>query len=95
MSRQEVTVFAIQGGVCRYGGQAFFDKCLSLHNRIAASSYMPPTGMKMAAFDFSKAAISRQARENASAVRRLFSFAVVRQFKALSYLWSDCFPFVW
>lgn len=38
-------------------GLGFFDKCLSLHSRMAASSYVPPVGMKMTAFDFSKAVI--------------------------------------
>ena len=57
VSRQETTIFANLGGVRRYGGQAFFDKCLSLHNRMAASSYVPPVDIKAAAFDFSKAAV--------------------------------------
>ena len=57
MGRQEVTVFAILGGVRRYGGQAFFDKCLSIRNRMAASSYEPPADIRTAAFDFSKAAV--------------------------------------
>ncbi|WP_251316494.1 hypothetical protein [Flintibacter muris] len=49
MSRQKTTIFANLGGVHRYGSQAFFDKYLSTFNRMAASSYMPPTGHKKAA----------------------------------------------
>jgi len=43
---------------------------------------------KTAAFDFSKAAISRQVRGKSSAVRQLFSFAIVRQivFLFLAYM---------
>ena len=40
MSRQKMTIFAILGGVRRCGGQAFFDKLLSICNCIAAFSYM-------------------------------------------------------
>jgi len=38
MGRQKATVFAGVGGVRRCGVQAFFDKCLSLHKRMAVSS---------------------------------------------------------
>jgi len=58
MSRQKTTIFASLGRGCRCGRQAFFDKCLSTFNRMAASSYMPPVSIKMTAFDFSKAVIS-------------------------------------
>ena len=58
MSRQNTTIFANMGRGCRCGRQAFFDKCLSTFNRMAASSYMPPVSIKMTAFDFSKAVIS-------------------------------------
>ncbi|WP_207709438.1 hypothetical protein, partial [Pseudoflavonifractor sp. 60] len=51
MSRQETTVFASLGGVRRCGGQAFFDKCLSTFCRMAASSYVPPVDIKMAALN--------------------------------------------
>ena len=51
MSRQKMTIFAILGGVRRCGGQAFFDKCLSLHSRMAASSYVPPVDIKTAALN--------------------------------------------
>ena len=56
MSRQGATIFASRGGMRRCGSQAFFDKCLSICNRMAASSCMPPAEMKMAALSFSKAA---------------------------------------
>ena len=35
MSRQKTTIFANMGRGCRYGRQAFFDKCLSACSRIA------------------------------------------------------------
>ena len=38
IDRLETTVFATLGGVRRCGGQAFFDKCLSSCNCMAASS---------------------------------------------------------
>jgi hypothetical protein len=40
MGRQETTIFASLGGVRRCRGQAFFNKCLSTCNRMAAFSYM-------------------------------------------------------
>ncbi len=52
MSRQETTIFASLGGVRRCGGQAFFDKCLSLHSRMAASSHVPPMNIKAAVLKF-------------------------------------------
>ena len=39
MSRQKTTIFAIMGSIRRHKRQAFFDKCLSICNRMAASSY--------------------------------------------------------
>ncbi|WP_160638291.1 hypothetical protein [Pseudoflavonifractor sp. 60] len=48
MSRQETTIFAKLGRVRRCGGQAFFDKCLSICNRMAASSCVPPKNIKTA-----------------------------------------------
>ena len=57
MSRQKTTIFAYLGKGHRCRGQAFFDKCLSTFNCMAASSYVPPVGMKMTAFDFSKVVI--------------------------------------
>ena len=48
MGRLETTIFATLGEVRRCGGQAFFDKCLSIHNRMAASSYVPPKRKKVA-----------------------------------------------
>ncbi|MEY8262279.1 hypothetical protein AALA80_18360 [Oscillospiraceae bacterium 50-60] len=47
----ETTIFAILDRVRRCGGQAFFDKCLSLHSRMAASSYVPPVDIKTAALN--------------------------------------------
>ncbi len=46
MRRQETTIFATLGGVCRCVGQAFFIMCLSTSNRMAASSYIPPFNCK-------------------------------------------------
>ena len=60
MSRQKTTIFAYLGKGHRCRGQAFFDKCLSTFNCMAVSSYVPPVGMKMTAFDFSKVVISER-----------------------------------
>ena len=51
MGRQEATVFASVGGVRRCGGWAFFDKRLSICNRMAAFSYEPPMDKKTAALN--------------------------------------------
>ncbi|MEZ3436857.1 hypothetical protein [Flintibacter muris] len=51
MSRQGTTVFASLGGVRRCGGKTFFDKYLSTFCRMAASSYVPPVDIKMAALN--------------------------------------------
>jgi len=51
MDRLETTVFAPLGRSRRCGGRAFFDKCLSLHSRMAASSYVPPVDIKTAALN--------------------------------------------
>jgi len=49
MINLKLTIFATLGGVRQCGGQAFFDKCPSTCNRIAASSYVPPADIKTAA----------------------------------------------
>ena len=54
MDRLETTIFATLGEVRRCGGQAFFDKCLSIRNRMAASSYCRQSIKKLAALIFSK-----------------------------------------
>lgn len=51
MDRLETTVFAPLGRSRRYGDQAFFDMCLSICNRMAASSYVPPVDIKTAALN--------------------------------------------
>jgi len=43
----------------RCGGQAFFDKCLSTCNRMAASSYVPPAEDKKLAALKSKPPLER------------------------------------
>ena len=58
--RQDFTIFAVVDRVFHWRSQAFFDKCLSTFNCMAASSYVPPVGMKMTAFDFSKTVISER-----------------------------------
>ena len=63
MSRQEMTFFASEGGVRRYGDQAFFDKYLSIRqryrNRMAAPSGMPPTEHKNGGFEFQNRRIGK------------------------------------
>ncbi|NBJ95370.1 hypothetical protein [Parablautia muri] len=60
MSRQKMTIFAILGGVRRCGGQAFFDKCLSTCNCMAASSYLPPVlDIKSGGFEIKTTANSK------------------------------------
>ena len=56
MCRQETTVFASLGGGHRCVGQAFFDKCLSIRNRMAASSLIAAKTKKSGGSDFLKAA---------------------------------------
>jgi len=52
MDRLETTVFAPLGRSRRCGGRAFFDKCLSTCNRMAASSYCRQSAKKLAALIF-------------------------------------------
>ena len=53
MSRLETTIFASLGRGCRCKGQAFFDKYLSIRNRMAVSSCCRQT-QKSGGSDFSK-----------------------------------------
>ena len=75
MSRQETTVFASLGRVRRCGGQAFFDKCLSTFCRMAASSYVPPVDIKMAALNNQNRRMEQNiGMGNRPAQQRFFSF---------------------
>ena len=75
MSRQKMTIFAILGGVRRCGGRALFDKCLSLHSRMAASSYVPPVDIKTAALNNqNRRWKERLDMRNRPAQQRFFSF---------------------
>ncbi len=49
--RQDFTIFAVVDRVFHWRCQTFFDKYLSTFNRMAASSYMPPTNTKTAALN--------------------------------------------
>ena len=75
MDRLETTVFAPLGRSRRCGGRAFFDKCLSLHSRMAASSYVPPVDIKTAALNNqNRRWKERLDMRNRPAQQRFFSF---------------------
>ncbi len=59
----------------RCWGQAFFDKCLSVSNRMAASSCEPPENEKAAALIIKTAAVKYHVGiENQPAQQRFFLF---------------------
>ena len=62
-------------------GVRFFDKCLSIHNRMAESSKLPPK-IKVAALIFSKPSEMSMIKDCCTTA---FSFAVVQQFFKLFY----------
>ena len=74
MDRLETTVFAPLGRSRRCGGRAFFDKCLSLHSRMAASSYVPPVDIKTAALNQNRRWKERLDMRNRPAQQRFFLF---------------------
>ena len=74
MSRQKTTIFANMGRGCRCGRQAFFDMCLSICNRMAASSYVPPVDIKTAALNQNRRWKERLDMRNWPAQQRFFSF---------------------
>ena len=75
MINLKLTIFAILGGVHRCGGQAFFDKCLSICNRMTASSYVPPAEDKKLAALKSKPPLERAfGHEESACPATVFSF---------------------
>ena len=72
---QKLTFFANLGEVRRCAGQAFFDKCLSICNRMAASSYVPPVDIKAAALNNQNRRWKKRLdMRNRPAQQRFFSF---------------------
>ena len=74
MGRQKTTIFATVGRGRCCGGQAFFDKCLSTCNRMAASSQIAASKYKNGGSDLLKAAASGM---TSYVMWRLLSFSKV------------------